>query len=164
MGKLAQNDALAGILTQLTTQNQYLAALHGDKANLHTTDKTSLISAINEVADGVGHGISYDGELTLYHTWNASLSTICRRGNLCFLFLFLIGTKTITGNITLASVPEICRPTADRPFLIMGLDYDNRGILNCFKQIIKSDGTISFIIRDGSWTFNRCDLVGFYFI
>ena len=62
--RLFTDETGQGILTQLTAQNAYLAALHGDRANLATTDKTSLVAAINEIVsfsialkEGTGAGL-----------------------------------------------------------------------------------------------------------
>jgi hypothetical protein len=42
------------IVTQLTTQNEFLTALHGNRANLQTEDKTSLVNAVNELLGKLG--------------------------------------------------------------------------------------------------------------
>ncbi len=42
------------IVTQLTAQNEYLAALHGNRENLQTEDKASLVAAVNEVLGKLG--------------------------------------------------------------------------------------------------------------
>ena len=42
------------IVTQLMAQNEFLVALHGNRANLHTEDKTSLVAAVNELVGKLG--------------------------------------------------------------------------------------------------------------
>ena len=42
------------IVTQLTAQNEFLAALHGDRADLQTEGKTSLVAAVNELVGKLG--------------------------------------------------------------------------------------------------------------
>ena len=42
------------IVTQLMAQNEFLVALHGNRANLQTEDKTSLVAAVNELVGKLG--------------------------------------------------------------------------------------------------------------
>ena len=68
------NDGFAQITTLLKQVNNTLKSNQGDLANLKTTDKTSLVNALNElkglIASG-GSGIS-DTTTTTTNTWSAT--------------------------------------------------------------------------------------------
>ena len=68
------NEGFAQITTLLKQVNSTLKGNQGDLANLNTTDKTSLVNALNElkglIASG-GSGIS-DTSTTTSNTWSAT--------------------------------------------------------------------------------------------
>ena len=68
------NDGFAQITTLLKQVNNTLKGNQGDLANLNTTDKTSLVNALNELKGLItsgGSGIS-DTSTTTSNTWSAT--------------------------------------------------------------------------------------------
>ena len=68
------NDGFAQITTLLKQVNNTLKSNQGDLANLNTTDKTSLVNALNELKGLItsgGSGIS-DTNTTTSNTWSAT--------------------------------------------------------------------------------------------
>ena len=68
------NDGFAQITTLLKQVNNTLKGNQGDLANLNTTDKTSLVNALNEVKGLItsgGSGIS-DTTTTTTNTWSST--------------------------------------------------------------------------------------------
>ena len=76
MANLAEsiNEGFAQITTLLKQVNSTLKGNQGDLANLNTTDKTSLVNALNEIKGLItsgGSGIS-DTSTTTSNTWSAT--------------------------------------------------------------------------------------------
>ena len=68
------NDGFAQITTLLKQVNNTLKSNQGDLANLKTTDKTSLVNALNELKvliTSIGSGIS-DTSTTTTNTWSST--------------------------------------------------------------------------------------------
>ena len=68
------NDGFAQITTLLKQVNNTLKGNQGDLANLKTTDKTSLVNALNELKvliTSIGSGIS-DTSTTTTNTWSST--------------------------------------------------------------------------------------------
>ncbi|MBQ9526258.1 MAG: hypothetical protein IJR68_01495 [Fretibacterium sp.] len=154
MGKLFTEGTGQAILTQITAQNAYLAALHGDKTNLQTTDKTSLVSAVNELVDWTGDGITYTGMLTLDSRFsNASMyiNTCSRWGNTVSFALGMMFNLTWTGVVNVATLPEICKP--GKRVAVPGMLGHSNSFFP-FWVPVSAEGLITLGVSNSSVTFN----------